>query len=160
MDVYEKMIEACIHSGQIDLAIETTERSRARHLVDLMASNDLYRSGNIPEEVREYLEQYEHLQERINLLRSSSQASDERELAKLGTRWRSSEVLSAKIEEIKKLEREKSKIWQQMRRLDPILAGQQQVDPINFDQIKQLIDAEWEENPKRFLNLFPNKSNI
>jgi hypothetical protein len=43
MDVYEKMIQACINNGQLDLAIETTERSRARHLVDLMASNDLYR---------------------------------------------------------------------------------------------------------------------
>ncbi|MFM2304551.1 MAG: hypothetical protein RLZZ135_1963, partial [Cyanobacteriota bacterium] len=140
MDVYEKMIQACLNNGQVDLAIETTERSRARHLVDLMASNDLYQGEDIPETVREYLEQYEHLQERINFLRSSSQSSDNRELATSETRWRNSEVLSAEIAEITNLEAEKQQIWQQLRCLDPILAGQQQVDPISFTQIQQLID--------------------
>jgi tetratricopeptide (TPR) repeat protein len=140
MDVYEKMIQACINNGQLDLAIETTERSRARHLVDLMASNDLYQGGDIPETVREYLEQYEHLQERINLLRSSTQKSDNRELATSETRWRSQEILATEIAEINQLETEKQDIWQQLRRLDPILAGQQQVDPISFTQIQQLID--------------------
>ena len=101
-----------------------------------MASNDLYQGGDIPEEVQEYLEKYEHLQERINLLRSSSQAGDNQELATSGTRWGSSEVLSAEIEEINQLEVKKQQIWQQLRRLDPILAGQQQLDPISFTWVK------------------------
>ncbi|MBF2020094.1 MAG: CHAT domain-containing protein, partial [Hydrococcus sp. C42_A2020_068] len=142
MDVYEKMIQACINNGQLNLAIETTERSRARHLVDLMASNDLYQGGDIPEAVQEYLEQYEHLQERIDFLRSSSQLGDNRELATSGTRWRNAEIVSTQIEEISNLEAEKQLIWQQLRRLDPILAGQQQVDPINFARIQQLIDSD------------------
>ena len=141
MAVYRKMVQACINNGQVDLAIETTERSRARHLVDLMASNDLYQGGDIPKQVQAYLQQYEHLQKRINLLRSSSQASDDRELATSRTRRRNQE-LSAEIAEINKLEAEKHDIWLQLRGLDPVLAGQQQVDPISFDRIKQLIDNE------------------
>ncbi|MDZ7962941.1 MAG: tetratricopeptide repeat protein [Aulosira sp. DedQUE10] len=38
------------------------------------------------------------------------------------------------------LEADKQQIWEQMRRLDPVLAGQIQVSPMNLSSIQQLID--------------------
>jgi CHAT domain-containing protein len=140
MNVYEKMLQACMKNGQIDLAIETTERSRGRHLVDLMASNNIDPDAQISEAALAHAERYEHLQARIYQLQFSATSNESRTLETAGTRWQSAEVISADIAEINRLEAEKQQVWQQLRRLDPILAGQKQVDPIKFDQIQQLID--------------------
>ncbi|MGV2830716.1 hypothetical protein [Myxosarcina sp. GI1(2024)] len=73
LNVYTRMVEACIESEtEEDLAkaLETVERSRSRYLVDLIASHDLYQQADIPQEVKEYLEKYEELQQQIDELRS------------------------------------------------------------------------------------------
>ncbi len=41
IDIYQKMVQACINAGQLDKALEYVERSRSKRLVYLMASNDL-----------------------------------------------------------------------------------------------------------------------
>ncbi|MHC5732183.1 MAG: CHAT domain-containing protein, partial [Nostoc sp.] len=48
-------------------------------------------------------------------------------------------AIEAYNETIADLEAEKQQIWEQMRRLDPVLAGQIQVSPMNLSSIQQLI---------------------
>ena len=50
IDVYGKMIQACIHSGDFKKAFEYVERSKARNLVELLANRDIY-PKNCPETV-------------------------------------------------------------------------------------------------------------
>ena len=140
MDVYEKAIQACVKSGKLDLAIEITERSRARHLVDLMASNNSSGNGDIPETIRESLAEYEELQKRINSLRYAANSQNNRELATSATRLRDLEISEEYKAELEQLEAEKQDIWLKLRSLDPVLAGQQQIDGINFTRIQQLIE--------------------
>jgi tetratricopeptide (TPR) repeat protein len=59
--VYEKIVRACINNQQIGKAVEYVKRSLSPRLVDLMVSNNLYANGNIPEQVQEYLREYEDL---------------------------------------------------------------------------------------------------
>ena len=64
--VYFNLVQACVNVGQLEKAIRYAESSRSRRLVDLMASNDLYSTGEIPPLVKEYLQQYESVQQQID----------------------------------------------------------------------------------------------
>jgi tetratricopeptide (TPR) repeat protein len=57
--IYHNMVQACINAGQLEKALETVERSRAKRLVDLMASNDLYQSDEIAPNVKELLQKFD-----------------------------------------------------------------------------------------------------
>ncbi|BAY91965.1 MULTISPECIES: CHAT domain-containing protein [unclassified Tolypothrix] len=132
IDVYQEMVEICIKAGQIEKAFEYAERSRSKRLVDLMASNDLYQSGEIPPAVKELLQQYEQLQQQIDQERDRPKANDN------GSQTRA--VFQAYNEAIASLEAEKQQVWEQIRRLDPVLAGEIQVSAPNFSAIQKLID--------------------
>jgi CHAT domain-containing protein/tetratricopeptide (TPR) repeat protein len=140
--VYSNIVQAYINLGQINKAIEYADRSRSKRLVDLMASNDLYAGGEIPPQVQEYLQQYDQLQAQIDAERerlrresdSSKQQTDK------GTVALTRAGLEAATATIADLEAQKQQIWEQMRRLDPVLAGEVQVTPLDFATIQQLID--------------------
>jgi len=140
--VYEKAIQACINSNQLEKAIEYCDRTRAQRLVDLMHSNDLYASGEIPSAVQKYLQEFEAKQREIDAemeqLRKPTEGN--KELAGVGSQSRSRAELSAYTEKIQELEAQKQRIWENIRRLDPVLAGQVQVDPMQFAAMQQLID--------------------
>ncbi|MFB2837463.1 CHAT domain-containing protein [Floridanema evergladense] len=138
-DIYEKMVQACINNGQLDKALETVERSRSKRLVDLMASNDLYQDGNIPSEVQIYLQNYEHLQHRINQIRFGHESSENRPLAGTAT-TRNRTSWEAENELIQKLETQKQQVRQQLSRLDPVSAGLLQVSAPNLAAMQRLID--------------------
>jgi len=122
----------------LDKAIEYVERSRSKRLVDLMASNDLYAGGEIPLEVQQYLTQYESLQRQIDQERSQNYSDNNRGL--VGTYFPSRLAVEADNEAIAALEAEKQQIWEKLRRLDPVLAGEIQVSAPKFADIRQLID--------------------
>ncbi|MBD0342698.1 MAG: tetratricopeptide repeat protein, partial [Microcoleus sp. Co-bin12] len=130
--VYEKAIQACVNSNQLEKAIEYCDRTRAQRLVDLMHSNDLYASGEIPPAVQKYLQEFEAKQREIDAeveqLRKPTEGH--KELAGVGSQSRSRAELSAYTEKIQELEAQKQRIWENIRRLDPVLAGQVQVDPM------------------------------
>ncbi len=137
IDVYAKMVQACINNKQLDKAFEYVERSRSKRLVDLMASNDLYSSAEIPAEIQEYLQDFEGLQQQIDKERGRNQPSSDIDNSKLDN---SRASLAAYNQTIADLEAEKLLIWEQLRRLDPVLAGQIRVNPLKFVSIQQLID--------------------
>lgn len=136
IDIYPKMVQACINTGQLDKAIETVERSRSKRLVDLMASNDLYSGGEIPPQVEEYLQQYENLQQQIDQQRSQNNSQGD-------SSRRSRAAWQAYNEAIAALESQKQFVWEQLRRLDPVLAGQIQVEAPKLSSIQQLLNQRW-----------------
>jgi CHAT domain-containing protein len=138
--VYDNALQCYINLKQYQEAILLTERARSRHLVDLMASNDAYKSGNIPADVLTYLEQYEDLQQRINAERQRQQDGETKALSLSTKRAESLDSLKITRAEIQHLYTEKARIWQQLRQLDPVLAGQLEVNPLDLDTLRQLID--------------------
>jgi CHAT domain-containing protein len=136
--LYQAIVKACINIGQIGKALEYVERSRSKRLVDLMASNDLYGDGEIPQAVRELLQQYESLQQQIDNLRSQNDSQSDRGI--LNTNNRTRAALELDRATLSSLEAQKQEIWQQMRQLDPVLAGEIQVSAPNISQMQQLID--------------------
>jgi CHAT domain-containing protein/tetratricopeptide (TPR) repeat protein len=137
LDIYANIMQACINNKQLDKAVEYVERSRSKRLVDLMASNDLYSSAEIPAEIEQYLQDFEQLQQQIDKERGRNQPSNDFDNSKLDN---SRAALAAYNQTINDLEAEKLLIWQQLRRLDPVLAGQIRVNPLEFPSIQKLID--------------------
>ncbi|MBW4596192.1 MAG: tetratricopeptide repeat protein, partial [Brasilonema angustatum HA4187-MV1] len=159
--VYQNLVQALINIGQLDKAIKYVESSRSRQLVDLMASNDLYARGEIPPEVKEYLQQFENLQQQINQEQKQldNQSDNNKEQGHTKETFHETSrqyraAFGAKTEKIQRLEAEKQQIWEQMRRLDPVLAGQTKVDALDFTAIQQLIDS-----PKTAILSFYTTSN-
>jgi len=140
IDAYENMVQACINDGKLEKAIEYAERSRSKRLIDLMASNDIYQGGEIPPEVKVLLQRFDELQQRIDQERSQNNSGDNRELMGVGTSRLDRATFQAYNEAIATLEAEKLQVWEQLRRFDPVLAGEIQVTPLKFADIQKLID--------------------
>ncbi|MEG4943923.1 CHAT domain-containing protein [Microcoleus sp. F4-D5] len=137
IDIYANIVQACINNKQLDKALEYVERSRSKRLVDLMASNDLYSSAEIPAEIQQHLQDFERIQQQIDKERGRNQPSSDIDNSKLDN---SRASLAAYNQTIADLEAEKLLIWEQLRRLDPVLAGQIRVNPLEFPSIQKLID--------------------
>ncbi|MEG3881407.1 CHAT domain-containing protein [Microcoleus sp. herbarium7] len=138
--VYANTIQACVNNKQLDKAIEYVERSRSQRLVDLMASNDLYQGESISPEIQTYLQQYDSLQQQIDSYRSPQLSKSQQEFATVKISTRSRAALAAINESIAQLEAQKQQVWEQLRRLDPVLAGEMKVAAPNLTHIQQLID--------------------
>ncbi len=139
LHVYENIVQACINNKQLHKAVEYVERSRSKRLVDLMASNDLYADGEIPPEIQQHLQNFEAIQQLINNERGHHYHSDNFDSNQLSKSRQNRAAIKADNETIANLEADKQQIWEQMRRLDPVLAGQIQVSPMNLLSIQQLI---------------------
>jgi len=131
IDIYPGIVEAYINNGQLEKAFEYAERSRAKRLVDLMATN--HQDGNIPPDVKKLNDQYEAKQQEIDNIRKRNAYNPE---------------------DIKRLETEKQQIWEQLRKSDFVLAAQKQVSTPNFEEMKQLIDNPKIDAPKTALLSF------
>ncbi|MEH1811586.1 MAG: CHAT domain-containing protein [Nostoc sp.] len=132
IDVYQNMVQACINAGQIEKAFEYSERSRSKLLVDLMAGYNLSQGEVIPPKVQELLQQYEALQWQIDQERQSHKSENSRSETRAA--WK------AYNEAIASLETQKQQVWENLRREDPVLAGEIQVNPLSLSEIQKLID--------------------
>jgi tetratricopeptide (TPR) repeat protein len=164
ISLYENMVQACVNNGQLDQAIEYVERSRSRRLVDLMASNDLYQGGEIPLEVKQYLEQFEAIQKQIDSerLKHDFQKGQELTVAKTSSRQsiastsKNRAALEALSETVAALETQKQQVWGKLRQIDPVLAGQIQVSAPDFTFMQQLID----QPTTAIVNFYATNNNI
>jgi CHAT domain-containing protein len=145
--VYENIIQSYIELKQYDKAIEYAERSRSRRLVDLMASNDVYNKGEIPAQVQEYLKEFYQIDVAIeNQRESKKQPPQENQLkvplskGDIGGSTLSS--LRETNENIKELQNQQTEIWKEIRKLDPVLAGQIKVAHLEFTELQALITDE------------------
>lgn len=138
--IYIQMVQACINTDQLDKAIETVERSRSKRLVDLMASNDLYSGGEIPPEVQELLHQYEALQKQIYSEHFGNNSDSNSGFMETGSRTQNRAAFQPYNEAIHILETQKDHVFQKIRRLDPVLAGEIKVSDLDFARMQKLID--------------------
>ncbi|MEH2386700.1 MAG: CHAT domain-containing protein [Nostoc sp.] len=134
LDIYQKMVQACINTGEIEKAFEYSERSRSKRLVDLMASYNLSQGEEIPPKVQELLQQYEELQQQIDQERQNHKSENNRSDTRAA--W------EAYNEAIASLETQKQQVWENLRREDPVLAGEIQVNPLSLSEIQKLFEGE------------------
>ncbi|MGB3207839.1 MAG: CHAT domain-containing protein [Crinalium sp.] len=139
LDIYQNIVEACINNKQLNKALEYVERSRSKRLVDLMASNDLYSNGEISPEIQKYLQDFEFIQRQIDREREFNHNSSNFDGNELGKTQQNRVAIKADNETIAEMEADKRQIWEQIRRLDPVLAGQIQVNHMDLSSIQQLI---------------------
>jgi CHAT domain-containing protein len=133
--IYEKMLQSCINSNRLDLALQTVERVRSKRLVDLMATPDLYPQGEIPEPVRLILEQIANIQQQMDDLRSGVQSST----SELGTRNRA--ATAPPTAEIQALEAQKQNFLDELSRYDAVSAQLVEINPPDVSQIQaELVD--------------------
>ncbi|BAY27098.1 TPR repeat-containing protein [Calothrix sp. NIES-2100] len=78
------------------------------------------------------MQQYEELQQKIDQERDRPKFKDN------GSQTRATS--QAYNEAIASLEAQKQQVWENLRRLDPVLAGEIQVSNPNFSAIQKLID--------------------
>ncbi|MCP2729132.1 tetratricopeptide repeat protein, partial [Limnofasciculus baicalensis] len=137
--VYERIIQAYLNIGEVGKALAYTERFRCRGLADLMASSLFNQGGEIDPKVQPLLIDYEDLQKRINTLRFGSQT--EANLVLAGSRQlRDGEELEKYKEEIANLTAQKQEVWKALRKLDPVLAGQIEVEYLSLEQMWGLVE--------------------
>lgn len=129
--IYESMMQACINVGQIEKAFEYSERSRSKRLVDLMTSYNLSQGEEIPPKVQGLLQQYEELQQQIDQERQSHKSEKNRS--------ETHAAFQAYNEAIAFLETQKQQVWEKLRREDPVLAGEIQVNPLSLSEIQKLL---------------------
>ena len=144
IEIYANTIQCHINLQQYDLALEYTERYRCKQLVDLIASKDLYQDEKIPEKVRNLIQEYEKLQRQIENIRDRDNREDSnnnRSSILPATRyWRAQN--EARNKSIIKMEIAKRKIWEEIRKQDPVIAQGIQVAHLKFSQLQQLINNE------------------
>ncbi len=140
IDVYFQMVQVCIDAGNLEKALEYAERSKSKRLVDLMASNDLSQGGEISPEVQELLQQYDDLQQQIDQQHHQKSSDNHRTITEVGSRSNQRASLNADNEKVAHLEFQKQEIWEQLRRLDPVLAGEIQVSAPDITAMQKLID--------------------
>ncbi|MCL1465761.1 CHAT domain-containing protein [Argonema galeatum] len=130
--LYLRMVEVCIELHNYTKAIEYADRSKARNLVELIATRDLYPKGEMPEEVRNELQR---LKAEINL--------ESRRLANSETRF---------LQETGFLGEDTIYINELRERYNQLLPFK----PIQFNDIEKLIDErtaiiEWYITNDKFL---------
>ena len=142
INVYENIIQSYVNLKQYDKAIEYAERSRSRQLVDLMASNDLYNQGEIPQEVKPYLDEFYRLQAEIEQKRQYLKSDNKGSELFCNHLFRYLLFLLNETQlTIQVVEEKQKQVWQNIRSCDEVLAKQIKVDHLEFHQLQSLIKS-------------------
>ena len=142
--LYQCMVEVCLELRDYNQALAYVERSKARNLVELFATRDLYPKGDIPETVFNELNRLRREiateQRLIDITRrddmgrgrmSDGHKFPTNSLAASG--GTSSTRLNALRQQLDNL------INQQIQPIDPTFSLTQRVEPISFQQIQELL---------------------
>ncbi|MGK7921751.1 MAG: CHAT domain-containing protein [Trichodesmium sp.] len=138
--VYENMIQACVNAEQYDKALETVERFRCRRLLDLILTKDLYKNGEVPEDIQKLEAEMEEKQRAIDILRRQLETPGDNQETLGASRYVTRDKHDDITEKIQKLMVEKREIWQQMRRLDSVLAEGIQAPSVSVEGMKELLE--------------------
>jgi CHAT domain-containing protein/Tfp pilus assembly protein PilF len=139
IDVYAKMVQACINIGQPDKAIEYVERSKARNLVELLANKDLYPEREL------YLnpDTYQTHCDRLNQLRREIPAK-QRQLEILTSSPESERRNRSDVEQLRQelnhLQQQRDELLGEINQVDSSFTLIQKVEPIPFSDIQALTD--------------------
>ncbi len=157
IDVYINIVQAYIKNCQPDKALEYIERSKARNLVELLATRDLYPKGNIPETVLDELKRLRRElvaeQRRLDIadlngLEDMIPSADQPMLDSAA--WlKNRDRLNQLLQQLDNL------ITTEIDPIDPNFKTAQQVKPISYNEIQNLVDdrtaiVEWYINDDNF----------
>jgi CHAT domain-containing protein/tetratricopeptide (TPR) repeat protein len=137
--IYDKALQCYINLKRYDQALLLTERARSRHLVELMYSNDLYSSGEIPPEIKELLRQYESIQAQINQEQANPQQEQDNKTLTGSTKRSNYKTLAQTKIELDALYRQKEEVWQKLRSKDQVLAEGLEIPYLKFEELQSLI---------------------
>ncbi|MBD2585490.1 CHAT domain-containing protein [Planktothricoides raciborskii] len=147
--VYEKLVQACINSGDIGRALASVERSKSRNLIELLANRDIYPKGDIPPEILTQLDTLrrevtakQQLLETLDRPTTTNSPSDT-----LGGDSRGSssggltpDAIETIRQEYQKAEQKLNKLLDIIKTYDPTFSLTQRVEPIKFSEIQGLLD--------------------
>ena len=170
IDVYIKMVQACINDGQIEKALETVERSKSRNLVELLANSELEPKG-ADDQLKQDLRR---LRSTISSIRQLLAQADNNSTFNRDSfqGFRSSETSSYNREYIaqqrellQEYQRQLDEVFAQCQELDPAFTLTQEVKPITVAEIRDLIDShtailEWYIGTDSFQIFIVTQSNL
>ncbi|MCF3609107.1 CHAT domain-containing protein [Planktothrix agardhii 1033] len=130
IDVYFQMLQTCINAENLPKAVETVERSKARNLVELLATRDLYPKGNIPQEI---LDQLDHLRRNIPAIQRHLGQKTTNQLSQ------SNDDTEKQLRsELTELQKEQDRVLAQINIVDPDFNLTQRVEVIPYSEIQSL----------------------
>jgi CHAT domain-containing protein len=142
-NIYDNTLQCYINLKQYPQALEIVERYRSRHFLELMATPDLYSGGDIPEEIKQKLQQFDDIQRQKNQLNPNfnfnSNLNEDNKSLTFAPRRYERVATSAINEEVELLEAQGQKIYQEIRQYSLVLAQGKQLEPLAYDQIQGLI---------------------
>jgi CHAT domain-containing protein/predicted LPLAT superfamily acyltransferase len=127
IDVYTKIVQACIKANQIENAIEYIERSKARTLVELLANRHLSPKGDVPPELLNQLKQLKRELPAKRQLLATAQTLNSDAAQKLR-------------QEVSELQPQLQQLLEQIQLIDPSYQLTQTVRPISYTEIHDLLD--------------------
>ncbi|WP_293091240.1 CHAT domain-containing tetratricopeptide repeat protein [Moorena sp. SIOASIH] len=160
IDVYGNMVQACINSEQFDRALEYVERSKARNLVEILVTKNLYPKGNIPKTVLKELDRLRREivgEQRRLKIEESIRSTD-------GSFDPSIDIKQNRIKLEQLIRQLDQLIKHDIHPIDPAFNFTQKVEPISFKQIQQLLPdqqtalIEWYVTSETFLTFIITSS--
>jgi CHAT domain-containing protein len=137
--VYQQMVEVCIKLGDLTKAIEYVERSKARNLIELLATKNLYPKRDLYPS----LEAYQTHCNQLDQLHREIPAK-QRKLEILTSTWESEERYRDEIEqrrqELNYWQQQQDELIREINQVDSRFTFTQKVEPIPFSDIQALTD--------------------
>ncbi len=148
LEIYEKLVQACINAGDIGKALASVERSKSRNLIELLANRELYPKGDVPLEL---LQELDRLRREVTtqqrLLESLDNPKHSDPGGPGGIRQRGStsasftlEVIASLRQEYQEAKRALNQLLDILKTYDPNFTLTQRVQPIQFSEIQGLLD--------------------
>ncbi|MEM7713876.1 MAG: CHAT domain-containing protein, partial [Cyanobacteria bacterium P01_A01_bin.68] len=142
IDVYKHIVQACIKNGQPEKAVEYAERSKARNLVELVYDSQVEPKGSIPQK-QQVINEFKLLrrqiedekifissqEEQYNNKKQNQREAENQQLEKVSRQYL--EQLQEQLDEL---------IETKIKPYDPSFSLTQKVKPIQFNEIKSLLD--------------------
>jgi tetratricopeptide (TPR) repeat protein len=142
MEIYQKIIQSYLNLGQSNKAIEYIERSKARNLVELLATRNLYPKGNISLDIIAELDRL-----RREIATEQKRLSNKPEQTFLNILLEENRGISQFNEQddsyLQQLKQELEQlITHHIAPIDPTFSLTQKVNSISFEEIKNLLDEQ------------------
>ncbi len=131
-EIYDKVVQSLIELKQYSQALEYVERSKARNLVELLATKDLYPKGEIPETIRKELDR---LRKEVRIEQRRLGAKNN--IPQSDAKGIESGIISSRLPQLQQeLDR---LIKEHIQEVDKTFSLSQKVTPISLEEIQSLI---------------------
>ncbi len=141
--VYVNMVEVCIELKNYTAAIEYAERSKARNLVELLATRDIYPKGDIPETVLNELSRLRRKidaeQRRVDIEQTNRNSNGGRIWGERSSKIDNLETTICDRSHLTQLRQQLNElIAREIKPIDPDFALTQEVKGISYSEIQSL----------------------